>query len=181
MGNTRNAHATTVAQALVHERVSPLLWPHLPLALAWVPTSGTQGPTCVRAPTSCNEGSQPTNRHERARASCMSTRTESHTRTSKAKRPPHGLSTCAGHAMRPQSSATAPTTALQPHLKSNRCGTFPKIEPDFEGVGRAPTARRRILVVSGPRDLNRMCSSISPLNISGARAPRSRTTHLRCK
>ena len=66
------------------------------------------------------------------------------------KRPPHGLSTCAGHAIRPQSSATAPTTALQPNLKSNRCGTFPNIEPDFEGVGRAPTARRRILVVSGP-------------------------------
>ena len=46
LGNTRNAHATTVAQALVHERVSPLLWPHHPLALAWVPTSGTQDPTC---------------------------------------------------------------------------------------------------------------------------------------
>ena len=47
LGNTRNAHATTVAQALVHERVSPLLWPHHPLALAWVPTSGTQDPTCA--------------------------------------------------------------------------------------------------------------------------------------
>ena len=47
LGNTRNAHATTVTQALVHQHVSPLLWPHHLLALAWVPTSGTQGPTCA--------------------------------------------------------------------------------------------------------------------------------------
>ena len=138
-------------------------------------------PHVQRAPTSCNDGSQPTNTHERTSPSHTSTHTERRTRTARPKGPPHGLSTCTDHAFSPRSCATGPPTALKPHMKSNRCQTFPMMEPDIEGDGRAPAARRRILVVSGIVYETAVWCAIPASVVGCGYCSRNRTTVLRYK
>ena len=131
-----------------------------------------RAPHVQRAPTSCDKGSQSTSTHERTRASHTSRRTDRDTHTARLREPQNtplgALSTCTDHAFRPQSCATAPSTALRPHWKSNRCETLPTGEPELEVVGRAPAARRRILVVSGLVRLNRIASGVATRQKDGA-------------
>ena len=92
---TRGTHTPRLSRKRWCTNVCPYCCGHItPSRLPGFRPPEPRTPHVQRAPTSCNEGSQPTNRHERTRASCISTRTESHTRTARPKGLHTRLSTC---------------------------------------------------------------------------------------
>ena len=138
---TRGTHTPRLSRKRWCTSASPHCCGHIiPSRLPGFRPPEPRTPHVQRAPTSCNEGSQPTNRHERTRSSCTSTRTERHTRTARPKGPPHGLSTCSASCILPAIARDSAHDSPSAPLEAEPLCAPP--EERFEVRRRWPRARR---------------------------------------